>query len=203
MRTDEPIIPRFPHLQKSASSWRWSTISGSHGHPGSDASLDDLIPIVYSELQRMAHRRMARERDDHTLNTTGLVHEAYLRLAADNDVRWTSRAQFYGLAAIVMRRILVDHARAKGAAKRTAPDMHVLDESIIVTPQRAAAIDALDRALDRLSEIDDRQRRVVECRFFAGLSIEETAEALAVSPATVKRDWTVARAWLNRELGSQ
>jgi len=170
--------------------------------PFDDAALDDLVPIVYAELQRMAHQRMSRERDGHTLNTTALVHEVYLRLAADGDVRWRNRAHFYAIAAIVMRRILVDHARSKGAAKRTVPAMIALDAAPVVTPERAAALQDLDRALDRLGAIDDRQRRVVECRFFAGLSIEETAEALAISPATVKRDWTVARAWLNRELGA-
>lgn len=162
--------------------------------------LDDVMPAVYAQLRRMAHQRIAREQTGHTLGTTALVHEAYLRLAADGGTPWRDRGHFYAIASTVMRRILVDHARARSADKRTPPPASSLDGPLVVRPQHAAAIIALDRALDRLGEMDARQRRVVECRFFAGLSIDETAEALGVSSATVKRDWTVARAWLNREL---
>ena len=163
--------------------------------------LDRLLPPLYAELRGIAHRHLRRERDDHTLNTTALVHEAYLKLVDQSRVRWQNRAHFYAVAATVMRRILLDHAKAHRRGKRgggLAPT--VLDDALVPTPERAEALVALDEALARLARLDAQQARVVECRYFGGLTVEETAEALGVSPATVKRDWAVAKAWLYREM---
>jgi RNA polymerase sigma-70 factor, ECF subfamily len=169
-------------------------------HGGRDA-LDQLLPLVYEELQRIAHRRLQNERSDHTLVTTDLVHEAYLKLVGLDHIEWKSRAQFFALAAQAMRRILVDYAVRRKAQKRGGERRKVsLDEVSLPIEQRADELLALDDALQRLAALDERHSRVVECRYFAGMSIEETAEALGVSPATVKRDWTLARAWLHREL---
>jgi RNA polymerase sigma-70 factor, ECF subfamily len=169
-------------------------------HGGRDA-LDQLLPLVYEELQRIAHRRLQNERSDHTLVTTDLVHEAYLKLVGLDHIEWKSRAQFFALAAQAMRRILVDYAVRRKAQKRGGERRKVsLDEVSLPIEQRADELLALDDALQRLAALDERHSRVVECRYFAGMSIEETAEALGVSPATVKRDWTLARAWLHRKL---
>ncbi|MFL6209566.1 MAG: sigma-70 family RNA polymerase sigma factor [Pyrinomonadaceae bacterium] len=169
---------------------------------GDRAALDKLLPLVYAELRRLAHRYMNRERPHHTLQTSALVNEAYLRLVDQKDVRWQNRAHFFGIAAQMMRRILVDYARGRGYQKRGGDDaLRVdVDEAMIVSAERAAEVVALDDALARLAEIDARKSQLVELRFFGGLSIEETAEVLQVSPGTVMRDWTLAKAWLRREL---
>ena len=168
---------------------------------GDRAALDELLPLVHEELRRLAHRCMSRESPGHTLQTSALVNEAYLRLVDQKGVRWQNRAHFFGIAAQIMRRILVDHARSRGYRKRGGGARRVdLDEALAVSPQRAAEVVALDEALSRLAEFDPRQSRIVELRFFGGLSIEETAEVLGVSPGTVMRDWTLAKAWLRREI---
>ena len=168
---------------------------------GDRAARDEIMPLVYDELRRLAHRYMDRERRDHTLQTSALVNEAYLRLIDQKDVHWQNRAHFFGIAAQMMRRILVDYARKRGFAKRGGDDKPVsLEEAMIVSPERAANVVALDDALEILGEIDPRKSQIVELRFFGGLSVEETAEVLSVSPATVSRDWTLAKAWLRREM---
>jgi RNA polymerase sigma-70 factor, ECF subfamily len=169
-------------------------------HGGRDA-LDQLLPLLYEELQRIAHRRLQNERADHTLATTDLVHEAYLKLCGLDEIEWKNRAQFFALAAQAMRRILVDYAVRRKAQKRGGERRKVsLDEVSLPVEQSADEFLALDDALQRLEVLNERHARVVECRYFAGMTIEEAAEALAVSPATVKRDWTLARAWLHREM---
>ena len=168
---------------------------------GDREALDKLIPIVYSELRLRAARYLRRERPGHTLQTTALIHETYLRLVEQKDVQWQNRAHFFAIAAQLMRRILVDHARQRDAAKRGGADVTLtLDEAMAVFPGRDVNLMALDETLTRLAEIDPRQSRVVELRYFSGLSIEETAEVLGVSPATVKLDWSMAKAWLRREM---
>ncbi len=168
---------------------------------GDQAALDELTPLVYEELRRLAHRCMSRERPGHTLQTSALVNEAYLRLVDQKDIHWQNRAHFFGIAARLMRQVLVDYARKRGYAKRGGDTRQVpLDEALIVSAERAADVVALDDALKSLTEIDPRQGQIVELRFFGGLSIEETAAVLAVSPGTVMRDWTLAKAWLRREM---
>jgi RNA polymerase sigma factor (TIGR02999 family) len=170
------------------------------GDPG---ALDQLFPSVYHELRRQARRYMDREHEGHTLQTTALVHEAYLRLVDQRSARWESRTQFFAVAAQVMRRVLVDHARARGAARRGGAAVGVaLDEATAAAPEPAEDVVALDEALTRLATFDPRQARVVELRYFAGLGIAEAAEVLGVSRATADRDWAMARAWLRRELRS-
>ena len=171
---------------------------------GDRAARDELMPLVYEELRRLAHRYMDRERVDHTLQTSALVNEAYLRLIDQKDVHWQNRAHFFGIAAQMMRRILVDYARKRGFAKRGG-DMRAvpLDDVMIVSPERASEVVALDDALKCLAERDPRKSQIIELRFFGGLSIEETAEVLGVSPGTVMRDWTFAKAWLRREITNQ
>jgi RNA polymerase sigma factor (TIGR02999 family) len=164
---------------------------------GENAVLDDLLPLVYSELRRLAASYLRRERSDHTLQPTALVHEAYIRLVDQTQVRWQNRAHFFGVAAQMMRRILVDHARSQQAEKRGGEFQKLsLDENIDVSGERAADLVALDEALTRLAELDPVKSRVVELRFFGGLSVEETAEVLGVSAPTVKRQWRMAKAWL-------
>ena len=165
--------------------------------------MDEFFPVVYEELRRIAHRELRHERTGHTLGTTALVHEAYLRLAHLDRIRWKSRAHFLAVAAQAMRRVLVDYAVARRAQKRGGghvPDS--LDDAVAIAGERSEELLALDEALQRLQSLDEQHARIVECRFFGGMSIEETAEALGVSPATVKRGWTMARAWLNRELSA-
>lgn len=173
---------------------------------GDRDAVDRLVPILYGELRRIAHLRMRGERDGHTLGTTALVHEAYLELAGLDRMTWRDRAHFLAVAARAMRRVLIDHAVARGAQKRDGGRRALpLDEAAQLVAGAGPPDDellALDEALERLAAVSERQCRVVECRFFAGMSVEETAEALRTSPATVKRDWTVARAWLHRELGA-
>ena len=171
---------------------------------GDKAALDQLLPLVYEELRRQAARYLRRERAGHTLQTTALIHEAYLRLVDQRNVQWQNRAQFFGIAAQLMRRILVDHARTKKRAKRGGSDIRVsLGDALGSSKVQDLDVVALDEALDRLAEFDEQQSRIVELRFFSGLTVEETAEVLAISPATVKRDWSVARAWLHREISGQ
>ena len=162
---------------------------------------DELMPLVYQELHRLAHHYMSRERPGHTLQTSALVNEAFLRLTHQRDVQWQNRAHFVGIAGQMMRRILVDYARKRGYAKRGGGACQVsLDEEFIVSEKRSADVVALDDALQSLARLDERKSRLVELRFFGGLSIEETAEVLGVSPGTVMRDWTLAKAWLRREM---
>ncbi|MDQ3254670.1 MAG: sigma-70 family RNA polymerase sigma factor [Acidobacteriota bacterium] len=168
---------------------------------GDQAALDRLTPVVYQELRRLARRHMRREREGHTLQTTALVHEAYLRLVNQKTARWQNRAQFFAVAARLMRRILIDHARGQSYAKRGGGARKVpLDEVAAVTPARAADLVALDEALKSLAQVDDRKAQVVEMKYFGGLTTEEIAEVLGVSTVTVLRDWSIAKAWLLREM---
>ena len=163
--------------------------------------LDKLVPVVYEELRRQAARYLRRERPGHTLQTTALIHEAYIRLIDQKNVHWQNRAHFFAISAQLMRRILVDHARSRQAAKRGGSDIKLpLEEAMIASEGREVDLVALDEALERLAAIDPQQSRVVELKFFSGLSVEETAEVLGVSTRTVKRDWNVAKAWLRREI---
>ncbi len=175
---------------------------------GGDArALERLIPLVYRELHALASRHLSRERPGHTLQTTALVHEAYLRLAGQRRVDWKGRAHFFGLAARLMRRILVEHARHQRRAKRggRAPHLSIEVAGGVAAPTSLDTVDAcaLDRALTGLESRDAQQARVVELRFFGGMTVEETAEVMGVSPATVKREWAVARAWLYREISAE
>jgi len=168
---------------------------------GDQAARDQLMPLVYAELHRLAHRHIKRERPGHTLQTSALVNEAFVRLVDQRDVHWQSRAHFFGIAAQMMRRILVDYARKRRFAKRGGNQLQVsLNEEFVAANQRSAEVVLLDDALTQLAEIDERKSKVVELKFFGGLSIEETAEALDVSPGTVMRDWTLAKAWLRRAM---
>ena len=169
---------------------------------GDRAALEALLPAVYGELRHQAERYMRRQRADHTLQATALVHEAYLRLVRQQDTEWRSRAHFFGVAAKAMRSILVDHARARQAAKRGAGTARLTLSRVESVPDPTAAVDVLDleQALQRLAEFDSAKARLVELRYFGGLSIEEAAEVLEISPATLKRQWNTARAWLRREL---
>lgn len=170
---------------------------------GDAAALDRLIPVVYDELRRVARRHFRHESPGHALQSTALVHEVYLRLVDVDRMTVKNRAHFFALAATLMRQILVDHARRQHADKRGGRATIVSLEGVSPVAQPSSVdVLALDQALDALSEIDDRQRRVVELRFFAGLNIDETAEALGVSPATVEREWALAKAWLYRQLSS-
>jgi RNA polymerase sigma factor (TIGR02999 family) len=170
---------------------------------GDQGALETLMPLVYQELRRLARSHMRRERPGHTLATTGLVHEAYLRLV-DQKVNWQSRAHFFGIAAQLMRRILVDHAKSHRRAKRGGGASKVsLHEHLLVAEAPDQDIVGLDEALGRLEKVDPQRGRIVELRFFGGLSNEETAEALGVSAATVQRQWAGARAWLYHELSRQ
>lgn len=171
---------------------------------GDKEALDRLLPLVYDELRRQAARYLRRERVGHTLQTTALIHEAYLRLIDQRNVHWQNRAHFFGLAAQLMRRILVDHARTKKRDKRGGSDIRVsLTGAQVLAKDQEVDVVALDEALDRLAQLDEQQSRIVELRFFSGLTVEETAAALSISPATVKRDWSMAKAWLHRELSSE
>jgi RNA polymerase sigma factor (TIGR02999 family) len=171
---------------------------------GDRAALDQLLPLVYAELRRVAARQLRFERPDHTLQPTALVHEVYMRLVDQREGDWHNRAHFYGVSAQVMRRILVDHARRRSASKRGDGARCVpIDEARDVAMASEVPILALDDALDRLEKVDAELARIVELRAFGGLTIEEAAHFLSVSPSTVKRDWRTAKAWLNRELGSE
>jgi RNA polymerase sigma-70 factor (ECF subfamily) len=168
---------------------------------GDQTALDRLMPLVYKELRRIAGHYMRDERQGHTLQTSALVNEAYLRLVDHENIPWQNRAHFFGVAAQAMRRILVDHARTRNYQKRGGGAQQVsLDEAATVAEERAAEMIALDDALKELARMDERKSRVVELRYFGGLSVEETAEALGVSIQTVGRDWSTAKAWLLREM---
>jgi RNA polymerase sigma factor (TIGR02999 family) len=168
---------------------------------GNEGAIEQLFPLVYDELRKLAGGYLRRERSDHTLQSTALVHEAFLRMVDQQAVEWQSRAHFFGIAARIIRQILVDHARARRAQKRGGDALTLpLDEALAMPERKNVDLVALDDALTALARLDERQAKVVELRFFAGLSIEETAEALRTSAATVKRDWVVAKAWLLREL---
>jgi RNA polymerase sigma factor (TIGR02999 family) len=167
---------------------------------GDHAAYDELFPLVYDVLRRMAHRKLARERSGHTLATNDLVHEAYLKLQRLDRIEWRGRSHFLAIAARAMRNILVDYALRRNAGKRGGGAAVVLPEDVAIKDAPINDVLAVHTALERLAAIDERQSRVVECRFFAGMSIEETAEAIGASTASIKRDWVLARAWLNREL---
>ncbi len=169
---------------------------------GDPAAIERLMPLVYDQLRRVAHRQLLGEAAGHTLETTALVHEAFLRLAGHDRSRWQGRSHFFAIAAQAMRRVLIDHARRHGAARRGGrrPPPVPLDRVDLPVAERAAALLALDEALDRMADLDPQMARVVECRFFGGLTEAETAEALGVSRRTVTREWTAARAWLWKEL---
>ncbi|HEY6121592.1 MAG TPA: sigma-70 family RNA polymerase sigma factor [Pyrinomonadaceae bacterium] len=171
---------------------------------GSQPAYDQLFPLVYEELRRLAHRYMSRERPGHTLQTTAVVHEAYLRLIDQKHVQWQNRAHFFAIAAQMMRRILITHAQSHAYAKRGGGALRVsLDEAAIVSQERAGELIALDEALTALTVIDPRRSQVVELRYFGGLNNEEIAEVMKVSPNTVMRDWNVAKAWLYREMSKE
>lgn len=168
---------------------------------GDQTALDNLMPIVYDELHQMAKRYMKRQDSDHTMQTTELIHEAYLKLAGNKETEWKNRAHFFGVAAQVMRHILVDHARSKNSQRRGGDKQRItLAENQFVSNERADEIVALDDALTRLAELDERKSRVVEMKFFAGLNFEEIAEVLQMSIITIKRDWSFARNWLSKEI---
>lgn len=171
---------------------------------GNQEALEALMPLVYTELKRLAASYLRRERPDHTLQSAALVNEAYLRLVDQNQTLWQNKAHFYGIAAQMMRRILADHARGHNAAKRGAgmPELE-LDETMAQAQSRSVDVLDLEEALQKLEKLDPQQGRIVELRFFSGLSIEDTANVLGISPATVKRDWTAARAWLFREIARE
>ena len=188
----EPLMTTAPH-QVTILLQEWSE--------GDETALAKLMPLVHDELHQLAHQHMRRENAGHVLQTSALINEAYLRLVDQPQIRWQSRAHFFGIAARLMRHILVDDARKRNAAKRGGSFIQVpLDEASTVIHEQAANVAALDDALQRLEAIDERQGKIVELRFFGGLSIEETAEVLKVSPGTVMRDWTFARAWLRNEM---
>jgi RNA polymerase sigma factor (TIGR02999 family) len=171
---------------------------------GNQEALDQLAPLVYDQLRRLAARQLRMERRDHTLQSTGLVHEVYLKLIDQQRVHWRNREHFFAVASRMIRRILVSYARAHKSAKRGGGTIHLLlDEAIALPRRRSADLLALDEALEALSEMDPQQGRIVELRFFGGLSIEETARILDISPATVKRDWIVAKAWLYGQLAKR
>ena len=171
---------------------------------GNHAVVDSLLPLIYDELRSLAANYLRRERRDHTLQPTALVHEAYLRLVDQTRVNWQNRAHFFGVAAQLMRRILVDHARAHNAEKRGHDfQMVSLDANIDKAAERSAELIALDDALKELAEIDEQKSRIVELRYFGGLSVEETAEVLGVTPVTIKRHWRMAKAWLHGRMKAE
>jgi RNA polymerase sigma factor (TIGR02999 family) len=197
---DAPAAPAATSVTRMLNAWS----------QGDDRALDSLVPLVYNDLRHMARRHLRNEREGHTLQGTGLVHEAFMRLAESRSAHWASRGQFFGWMSTLMRRILVDYARRRNAAKRgnaqVVQSLDALQNDFGELPEQASGdrlldIVQLDEALTRMEALDPRQGRLVELRFFGGLSVEEAAEALHVSPATVKREWSTARAWLLRELG--
>ena len=171
---------------------------------GNDEALETLMPLVYAELKRLAGSYLRRERPDHTLQSAALVNEAYLRLVDQTQTQWQNKAHFFGIAAQMMRRILADHARGHNAAKRGAgmPELE-LNEAVAQAQTKSVDLLDLEEALQKLEKLDAQQGKIVELRFFSGLSIEDTANVLGISPATVKRDWAAARAWLFREVGAR
>jgi RNA polymerase sigma-70 factor (ECF subfamily) len=191
LSSGEPMSPAPENVTKLLVAWG----------DGDEAARDELMPLVYQELHRLAHHYMNRERPGHTLQTSALVNEAFVRLIDQKEVRWQNRAHFFGLAAQMMRRVLVDYARSRQYAKRGGGAQQVsFDEALFVSEERAHEVVALDDALKDLAQFDQRKSQIVELRFFGGLSIEETAELLKVSPGTVMRDWTLAKAWLRKQI---
>jgi RNA polymerase sigma factor (TIGR02999 family) len=170
---------------------------------GDPSAREQLVPVIYEELRRLAHHYMRGERPGHTLQTTALVNELYLRLAGIDAVQWRDRVHFFAVTATLMRRVLVDYARQRGREKRGAGVTVISLNENVVAPQADVDVVALDEALERLAAVDPQQSRVVELRFFAGLSVDETAEALGISAATVKRDWATAKLWLYNELRAE
>jgi RNA polymerase sigma factor (TIGR02999 family) len=188
-----PMSPPGPASEVTALLMNWSN--------GDSGALDELMPLVYGELRRLAGAYLRRERATHTLQSTALVNEAFLRLVNQQDVQWRNRAHFFGIAAQMIRRILVDHARAAQAEKRGSGAIRIeLDDHLAVAQQNDLDLVGLDDCLAKLAALDERQARIVELRFFTGLSVEETAEVMQLSTATVKREWSSARAWLYREM---
>jgi RNA polymerase sigma factor (TIGR02999 family) len=170
---------------------------------GDKPALDELMPAVYDELRRLAQHYLSRERAGHTLQTTALVHEAYLRLVDQKSVNWQNRAQFFGIAAQMMRRILINHARERNAQKRQGYATKIsLDDAVGLFEKRELDLVALDEALNELATLDPQQTQIVELRFFGGLTIEEVAEIVGISPATTKREWDSAKLWMRRRLGN-
>lgn len=168
---------------------------------GEDGAAAQLIPMVYDELRRLAGGYMRRERTDHTLQPTALVHEAYMKLVEQRSVDWQSRAHFFGIAAQMMRRILIDHARGHLRDKRGGGVIPVpIDDALVFAPEQSSELVRLDESLERLAKIDPRQSKIVELRFFGGLTVEQTADVLGISAKTVKRDWSMAKAWLHGDL---
>ena len=171
---------------------------------GDQAARDKLMPLVYDELHRLAHQYMKRESPGHTLQTSALVNEAFVKLVDQTDVRWQNRSHFFAIAAQLMRRILVDHARSRQTAKRGGGARPVsFDDALLVSDERSAEVVAVHEALERLAAFDSRKAQLVELRFYGGLSIDETAKVLGVSPGTVMRDWTLAKAWLHKEISAE
>jgi len=188
--------PRYPRMPEQGDVTRLLQDLGRGGR-----ALDELLPLVYDELRQIARRRLRDEAADHTLQPTALVHEAYLKLSRLDRIEWKNRSQFFAVAARAMRRVLVDHAMSRRATKRGGGRARVpLEDVPVIFAEDPEQVLELNDALSRLESAQPRLARVVECRYFAGMSIEETADALETSPATVKRDWVLARAWLNREL---
>jgi RNA polymerase sigma factor (TIGR02999 family) len=186
------LAPELPsQVTKLLQGWR----------AGESSASDALLPLVYDELRRLAHHHLRNERPHHTLQSSALVNEAYLRLVGQNLPKWESRAHFFAIAAQLMRQVLVDYARRHRASKRgSGVCMLTLDDAVALPQRKNVDVVALDDALNTLAEVDPRQSRVVELRFFAGLSLEETSEVMGIATATVQRDWTAARAWLHREI---
>ena len=189
-------MTQFPDRRPEITLWlhEWSL--------GKEDALEALMPIVYAELHRQATNYLRRERVGHTLQATALINEAYLKLIDQREVNWQNRAHFFGIAAQAMRRILVDHARSRHRAKRggNAEDLPIEAAEFVTSKEGSVDLIALDEALTRLAQLDERQSKIVELRFFSGMTVEETAEALGVSPATVKNEWRSAKAWLFQEL---
>ncbi len=181
-----------PHITQLLKQWS----------EGNQQILDELMPLVYEELRRQASRYLRREREGHTLQTTALIHEAYLKLIDQKNVDWQNRSHFFAIAAQSMRRILVDYARERHREKRggAAENLPIEEAAFVVSGEKSVDLVALDEALTRLARFDERQARVVELRYFSGLSIDETAEILGVSNVTVRRDWNLAKAWLHQEI---
>lgn len=193
---DDPATSRLPNRHDITDLLR--------AHRAGDAgAMDTLVPLVYGELRQVAHRQLRRERPGQTLQTTGLVHEAFAKFVGFETIEFADRAHFFALSARLMRQILTDYAKRRRALKRRGIHVPLSPEDASIPAGGRVAIEALidlDRALEELAKVSDRQTRVIECRFFAGMTVEETAEALGISQATVKREWQLARAWLNREL---
>lgn len=189
-------MPASPQDQVTELLARWSE--------GDSAAIEKLTPLIYDELRRLAHKHLKREREGHTLQTTALVHEAYVRLVEQTNVHWQNRAHFFAVSAQVMRHILVDYARKSGSAKRGGDAQRVtLDEGAMISGERASELVALDEALNSLAEIHPRRSKVVELRYFGGMNNKEAAAVLKISEASIERDWRFAKAWLYRELQQQ